>query len=140
MLSHGEQQLAAAGAVKNIVEQAGVDENNYNRVHSGLDGAENDRAEDNYYRIGSHNDLAYLNVRERLVDKTANDIGAARSRAAHENYCKPRACADAAEYCRQNLVARIGRQKFAEKIERGRENHRHPHRLCNEAPADENKG
>ena len=31
MLSHGEQQLAAAGAVENIIEQAGVDENNYNR-------------------------------------------------------------------------------------------------------------
>ena len=100
MLRHGEQQLAAAGAVKNIIEQAGVDENDYNRVHSGLDGAENYRAEDNYYRVGSHNDLAYLDMRERLVDETADDIGAARSRAAHENYCKPRACADAAEYCR----------------------------------------
>ena len=118
MLSHGEQQLAAAGAVENLLEQAGVDENNYNRVHSGLDGAENDRAEDNYYRIGSHNDLAYLNVRDRLVDETADDIGAASSRAAHEDNRQPRARADAAEYCRQKLVARLTRQTFAEKSKR----------------------
>ena len=33
--------------------------------------------------------LAYLNVRERLVDETADDIGAASSRAAHEDNRQP---------------------------------------------------